>query len=113
MIPVCSALPDGKLISEGHAGLDGGETHIGYAIHAWRDQDPVPVYGCGDIHPVLHVNAGHILLYEAENRSGNTAVYGHTFRAFARKVNRFMSYCELVFHNGGIVKNFQDEKNTN
>lgn len=97
VIPVGSALTNGKLISKSHTRLNRWEADVRNAIHVGRHEHPMPVDGGFHAHLVMNVDAGHVSLLEVQGRAGDDPVDGHTLSRFPGNVHLLMSDRELVF----------------
>ena len=97
VVPIGSALADGKFVVERFAGPDGREAEVRDAVHPGRDQDAVPVDGGILVHPVMDADTGEVSLPEAQGRARDAAVDGHGFGGLSREVDRLPGDGQIVF----------------
>ena len=97
VIPVGSALANGKLISKGCAGLDGRVGDVGDAIHIRGHEHSVPVDGGFHAHLVMNVDASEVSLFEAQGRAGNDPVDGHAPSGLSGDVDFLLGNGEVIF----------------
>ena len=99
MIPVGTALTDGKLINKGRARLNGREADVRDAVHVRRHQDAVPVNGGLHRHSVMDPDTGCVPLFETQGRAGNPPVQGYPLNPLAREVDLFQGDSKVNFYN--------------
>ena len=97
MIPVGSALANGKFIRKGSAGLNGREADVGDAVHIGGHEHAVPVDGGFHAHFVMDMDAGEVSLFEAQGRAGNASVDCHARRRLSGDVDLLLGDGELIF----------------
>ena len=97
MIPIGSALANGKFISKGSAGLNGWEADVGDTVHIGGDEQTMPVDGGFHSHLVMDMDAGVVTLFEAQGRTGNATVDCHTLGGLSSEVDLLLGDGEFVF----------------
>ena len=108
VVPVGAALLNLEAVREGLAGSDAIEADARYAIHLIRQDDPVPVDGCGFTQLVGHTDCDGVTLTPTQCRCRQRAVDGRSHAWLAREVHgRFGDHqVELgaLQHRGGTAR---------
>jgi len=97
VIPIGSALANGKFISIGCVRLDGREADVGDAVHVRGHEHAVPVDRGFHAHFVMNVDAGEVSLFKAQGRAGNGSVDGHAPGRLSSDVDLVLGDVEFVF----------------
>nr|UCK92215.1 hypothetical protein [Raoultella planticola] len=108
VVPVGAALLNLEAVREGLAGSDAIEADARHAIHLIRQDDPVPVNGCGFTQLVGYTDCDGVTLAPTQCRCRQRAVDGRSHAWLAREVHgRFGDHqVELgaLQHRGGTAR---------
>ncbi len=110
VIPVGSALANGKFIGKGCAGLNGWETDVGDAVHIRGHEHTVPVDRGFHAHLVMNVDASEVSFFEAQGRAGDGSVDGHAPGGLSSDVDLLLSNAEIIFHRCCLSLNIGKER---